>query len=101
MVGKKKAPAGESKGATRNSQYSDDLAIQRAVTAFQGALAELGVLMLREGQDSEYLRHGRKLTYRRFGGTEYGSYFDVTDLREADVESFEALIDLFGYREEA
>lgn len=99
MINFKKAPA-NGRGDKLNSDHTD-AAARAAFEAFRGALAQVGVLMLREGRETEYRKRGRTLEYRLYGGTDYGSYSDVTDLRMTDVPTFNGLLEAFGYDEGA
>lgn len=100
MTDMKKAPT-DGRGETLNSDSTnDDDAIRKVFDAFRGSLAQIGVIILQEGQEAEYRECGRTLEYRLYGGTEYGSYFDVTDLRIADVPTFNGLLEVIGYDHE-
>ena len=98
MTDKMNAPAADGKGEKHGSDYTaDDAAIEKFFGEFQGALRQIGVDILQEGQADERAQYGRTLVYRTYGGTDYVSCFDVTDLRLADLPTFNALLEVVGY----
>lgn len=99
MAQYEKAPTANGQGEKRNSNYSDNTAVRAAFEKFYESLRRIGVTMLQEGQVEERARHGRTLVYRTYGGTEYGTYFDVTDLRLVNVPTFNGLLEVFGFSE--
>lgn len=99
MTEKMKALTVNGKGGKRNSNYSDDTAVRAVFEKFYESLRRIGVTMLKEDQADERARHGRTLVYRTYGETEYGTYFDVSDLRVADWPTFNGLLEVFGFSE--
>ena len=99
MAQYEKAPTANGQGEKRNSNYSDDTAVRAVFEKFYESLRRIGVTMLQEGQADERARHGRTLVYRTYGETEYGTYFDVSDLRVADWPTFNGLLEVFGFSE--
>lgn len=97
MSQNKKALAANGKGEKHGSDYSADAAVREVFEKFYESLRQVNVTMLKEGQAEEYAQRGRVLEYRTYGGTEYGTYFDVSDLRMADVPVFDALLSVFGF----
>lgn len=97
MTEKMKAPAADGRGEKYSSDYSDDTAVREVFEKFYESLRQIGVTMLQEGQAEEYAQYGRVLEYRTYGGTEYGTYFDVTDLRLVNVPTFNGLLEVFGF----
>lgn len=97
MTEKMKALTANGKGEKRSSNYSDDTAVRAVFEKFYESLRRIGVTMLKEGQADERARHGRTLVYRTYGETEYGTYFDVSDLRVADWPTFNGLLEVFGF----
>lgn len=97
MTEKMKAPTANSKGEKHGSDYSADAAVREVFEKFYESLRQINVTMLKEGQAEEYAQRGRVLEYRMYDGTEYGTYFDVSDLRMADVPVFDALLSVFGF----
>lgn len=95
----RKTPAVNGKGEKHSSDYSDDTAVRAVFEKFYESLRRIGVTMLKEGQADERARHGRTLVYRTYGETEYGTYFDVSDLRVADWPTFNGLLEVFGFSE--
>lgn len=96
MTEKMKALTANGKGEKRSSNYNDT-AVRAVFEKFYESLRRIGVTMLKEGQADERARHGRTLVYRTYGETEYGTYFDVSDLRVADRPTFNGLLEVFGF----
>lgn len=99
MAKNRKTPAVNGKGEKRSSNYSDDTAVRAVFEKFYESLRRIGVTMLKEGQADERARHGRTLVYRTYGETEYGTYFDVSDLKIVDIPAFDMLLTTFGFSE--
>lgn len=95
MSQNKKAPAVDGKGDVLDSDpIVNSAEMYKALT---GELRKIGVTMVTGDYVRKMKKKGHAFFVRMYRDTEYGAYFDVTDLKLENLPAFDLAVAAFGF----